>query len=238
MPNMYGTHASRGLHLAVGLGDDEAMDKPAQLAPRLEYCRNLPGAWLASYDAMIARLRQSGATDAAPQHGDVMADFALPDPRGNFQRLSDLLVDGPAVLSFNRGSWCPYCEAEIGAWAEHRDDLQRKGVRLIIVTPETGGRMMALAELAGEGAVVLCDLNMGVALRNGLAFPVGRQVLDDLRADGLDLAEVNGTDSAFLPVPATFLLDRDRVVRFAFVDPDFTHRAEPKDVLAALAALR
>jgi peroxiredoxin len=186
---------------------------------------------------MIARLTQSGATDAAPKPGEVLSDFALPDARGHLRRLSDLVAHGPAVLSFNRGSWCPYCEAEIGAWARHRDALQHAGARLIIVTPEAGGRMMALAELAGDAAVVLCDLNMGVALRNGLAFPVGRQVLDDFLADGLDLAEVNGTASGFLPVPATFLIDADRVVRFAFVDPDFTHRAEPADVLAALSAM-
>jgi peroxiredoxin len=234
MPNMYGTHARQGLHIQPLVEDDGHMEKPLPLAPRLHFCRNMPGAWLASYDAMIARLKQSGATDAAPKPGEVMADFALADAKGNLRRLSDLTAEGPVVLSFNRGSWCPYCEAEVGAWAEQGEALRKAGARLVIVTPEAGGRMMALAELAGDDAVVLCDLNLGVALRNGLAFPVGRQVLDQFLADGFDLAEVNGTASGFLPVPATFLIDQNRVVRFAFVDPDFTHRAEPADVLAAL----
>ena len=213
------------------------MENPTSLASRLEYCRTLPDAWLASYDALILRLRTSGATDSAPRQGDVLPDFALPDATGKLRRLSDILALGPVVLSFNRGSWCPYCEAEIGAWSEHSAALQAAGAQLVIVTPETGGRMMALAGLAGAGAVVLCDLNLGVALRNGLACPVGQLVLDDFVADGLDLSEVNGTQNGFLPVPATFLLDQDRVVRFAFVDPDFTRRAEPSEVLAALAGL-
>lgn len=223
-----------GLHLGAVLSDDDGMENHRPLAPRLDYCRNLPGEWMASYDNMIARLRQSGATDAAPRPGDVMPDFVLPDAHGRLLRLSDLVADGPAVLSFNRGSWCPYCEIEITAWAEQRMALRDAGARLIIITPEAGGRMAALADLAGEDAVVLCDLQMGVALRSGLAFPVGPEVLQALLADDFDLAVVNGTQSGFLPVPATFLLGPDRKVHFAHVDPDFSHRAEPADVLAAL----
>lgn len=192
---------------------------------------------MASYDALITRLKASGSTDAAPRTGDVLDDFALPDVDGRLRRLSDLLAEGPVVLSFNRGSWCPYCETEIGAWSEHQAALNAAGARLVIVTPEAGGRMKALAAIAGPAAIVLCDLNLGLALRTGLAFPVGSTVLNEFRADGLDLAEVNGTPNGFLPVPATFLLDQDRVVRFAFVDPDFTHRAEPAAVLEALSAL-
>ncbi|MEO8244273.1 MAG: peroxiredoxin-like family protein [bacterium] len=213
------------------------MEKPALLAPRLAYCRNLPDAWCASYDALIDRLHASGATDGAPAVGDIVADFALPDAAGHLWRLSELLADGPAVLSFNRGSWCPYCEQEIGAWSDHREALTAAGARLIIVTPEAGGRMTALAEMAGDTAVVLCDLNMGVAMANGLAFPVGPAILEQYLGPGFDLSEINGTASGFLPVPATFLLDAARRVHFAFVDPDFSQRAEPEAVLAVLSSM-
>lgn len=213
------------------------MEKPPALAPRLAYCRNLPGAWHASYDALIQRLRASGATDGAPGLGDVMADFALPDAAGKLRRLSDLSADGPVVLSFNRGSWCPYCEQEIGAWYDHRAALIAAGARLVIVTPEPGGQMIALADMAGDAAMVLYDMNMGVALQNGLAFPVGPTILDQYRQDGFDLSAVTGTSSGFLPVPATFVLDTARKVHFAFVDPDFSQRAEPDVVLAAVSAM-
>lgn len=115
--------------------------------------------------------------------------------------------------------------------------LAAEGGRLIIVTPETGGRMAALAQIAQDRAVVLCDPDLGVALRYGLAFPVGPAILQSFKDSGFDLAEAYGSDHGLLPAPATFLLDRARQVHFAFVDPDFTHRAEPAAVLAALSTL-
>lgn len=207
------------------------------LSQRLAYCRTMPGAWMASYDALIARLRQSGATTGAPVVGDIVPDFALPDVDGKLRRLGDLVAEGPCVLSFNRGSWCPYCQEEIGAWSENSADLARIGGRLIIITPEIGGQMRGLSDLAGADAVVLCDTDLGVALQFGLAFPVGPLVLQEFRDDGLDLTAANGTANGFLPVPATFVLDARRQVHFAFVDPDFTQRAEPAAVLVAVSGL-
>ncbi|MBC7740372.1 MAG: AhpC/TSA family protein [Candidatus Saccharibacteria bacterium] len=213
------------------------MKHPIPLAPRLAACRAVPGTWLAGYDALIDRLKSSDAMAGAPKVGVIAPDFALPDAAGNLRRLSDLLDDGPAVLSFNRGSWCPFCAEEIGAWADTRDDLAAAGGRLIIVTPETGGRLTALAQIAGDGAVVLCDPDLGVALRYGLAFPVGPSIRQHFQEIGFDLAEAYGTSNGLLPAPATFLLDTARQVHFAFVDPDFHHRAEPAAVLSALSTL-
>lgn len=213
------------------------MKHPAPLAERLAACRTVPGTWLSAYDALIARLKASDAMAGAPGLGAVAPDFVLPDANGRLRRLTDLLAAGPAVLSFNRGSWCPFCEEEISAWTENRDALVAKGGRLIIVTPETGGRLEGLARIAGDGAVVLCDPDLGVALRYGLAFPVGPAVLKSFLDGGFDLSAAYGTANGLLPAPATFLLDRARQVHFAFVDPDFTHRAEPAAVLCALSSL-
>jgi peroxiredoxin len=208
------------------------------LAYRLAACKIVPGNWLPTYAAMVERLRAADALSGAPGVGQVLPDFVLPDATGTLRRFSDLVAGAPAVLSFNRGSWCPFCEEEVAAWSHNRDRLIAAGGRLIIVTPETGGRMMALAALAGHDAVVLCDTNLGVALLYGLAFPVGQDALAELRQDDLDLALINGTPNGFLPVPATYLVDQDRVAHFAFVDPDFSHRAEPDAVLALLPAIK
>lgn len=231
------THTGTALYLALDLHDDALMKTSTPLASRLAACRSLSGTWLKSYDALIARLRASKALAGAPHVGTLAPDFALPDASGRLRRLSDFLAEGPVVLSFNRGSWCPYCAEEITAWAENRDALIAAGGRLVIVTPETGGRLAGLARIAGDTAVVLCDPDLGVALRYGLAFPVGTEVLRQFREDGFDLAEAYGTASGLLPAPATFLLDPARQVHFAFVDPDFHHRAEPAAVLCALSSL-
>ena len=169
------------------------MWKPDLLAPRSTDCRNLPHAWRASYDVLIDRLRVLGATDGAPDVGYVMPDFALPDVAGNLRRLTDLLAEGPQCSASTVAVGAPIASRKSGAWSDHREALIAAGARLIIVTPETGGRMTALAEIAGDGAVVLCDLNMGVAMANGLAFPVGSAILEEYLAMGFDLSEINGS---------------------------------------------
>lgn len=213
------------------------MNEPGPLGPRLDACRAAPGAWQDSYTALVNRLRRAGVGQAVPRAGETAPDFALPDLAGRLHRLGDLAADGPVVLSFNRGSWCPYCEQEILAWGERIDQLDRAGAKLVIVTPETGGRMVGLQTLAGPRARVLCDVDLGVALRYGLAFPVGAEIMRQFVADGLDLAQVHGHGGGFLPVPATLLIDRDMTVRFALAEPDFTQRAEPADVLAVIEAM-
>jgi peroxiredoxin len=215
----------------------DGMKTVTSLAARLASCRALPGVWDPAYDRLIARLRAAGAIDGVPKLGDVLPDFALADVEGNLRRLSDLVADGPAVISFNRGSWCPFCSDEIAAWAAESDQLAQAGARMILITPEIGGKMQSIADQLGPSAVVLCDVDLGVALRFGLAFPVSPVILSDYVKDGLDLAKVNGSANGFLPVPATFLVDARRQVHFAFADADFSQRAEPADVLAALQAL-
>ena len=229
-------HASP-LPTASRIGNDQRMTEPGPLRPRLDACRAAPGAWQDSYTALIDRLRRAKVGQSVPQNGEQAHDFALPDRNGRLHRLSDLAAGGPVVLSFNRGSWCPYCEQELLAWGERLDQLDRAGARLVILTPETGGRMSGLSDLVGPRATVLCDADLGVALRYGLAFPVGAEILRQFLDDGFDLAAVNGSGGGFLPIPATLLIDRNRTVRFAMAEPDFTQRAEPADVLAAMAAI-
>jgi peroxiredoxin len=143
------------------------------------------------------------------------------------------------VINFSRGRWCPYCSHEVAAWAKMLPELAASGAKFIEITGEIGGGARALgAALTVSGtapaAEVLCDVDHGVALSLGLAFFAGDPLLDFYRARGLDFHALYGSQSGFLPVPGTFAVDRDGVVRFAFVDVDFRNRAEPADVIAAL----
>jgi peroxiredoxin len=178
-----------------------------------------------------------GIGQTAPRTGDEFPDFALPDARGHYRSLSELLKAGPVVLSFNRGEWCPYCRTELEAWHCALPELDVAHGRFVAVTGEIGGRANSLGMILGDGADVLCDVDHAVAMANGLAFYLGRPMLDRYHKIGLDLATLYGSDSGFLPVPATFVIDTDRKVAFAFVDVDFRLRAEPDDVVAAVAAL-
>ncbi|MEI4469769.1 peroxiredoxin-like family protein [Frigidibacter sp. MR17.24] len=202
------------------------------LGPRLDAARDPE--WEPAYDACVARLNRAGAGAGAPRTGMVMPDFALPDVTGRLTTLGAAMAGRPTVLSFNRGDWCPFCSAEIGAWQRHEAALAASGAAFVIVTPEQNGIGQGLAALGPAQATVLCDADLGLAMRLGLAVAVPLDLLAAYRASGFDLAGAYGGFDHLIPVPATFVLAPDRSIRFAFVDPDFRNRAEPEAVLAVL----
>ena len=194
-------------------------------------------AWEPVYDRFVQQLVALGAGGNAPRIGDPFPDFSLPDPQGVYRSLGELVSEGPLVLSFNRGGWCPYCSHELSGWGEATSALKAAGGRLVVVSGELGQGASALKVMAGEDALVLCDVDHGVALASGLAFHLSAE-LNALYLDiGLDLATIYGSGGGFLPIPATFVIDRDRVIRYGFVDPDFRYRAYPPDVVRLLAAM-
>jgi len=193
--------------------------------------------WQPIYDAFVKHLVALGVGASAPSIGNRFPDFSLPDARGVYRSLGDLLVEGPVVLSFIRGAWCPYCSHELAMWGEEASALGEAGGRLLVVSGQLGEGASTLKDLTGGVATVLCDVDHGVALAAGLAFYVGADLQDRYFRAGLDLAKAYGSDGGLLPIPATFVIDRDRVIRYAFVDPDFRLRACPSDVVRFLGAL-
>jgi peroxiredoxin len=213
------------------------MDTDLPQAPDTEACRETTPDWTPVYDAFVARLRANGVGAGAPDVGDAFPDFALPDDRGRYRTLAELCAAGPLVLSFNRGGWCPYCRAELSAWGAQAAALAGAGAHLVSIAAETGGRAEKLHQWVGDEATILCDVDHGLALAVGLAFHCGADLQQRYLSCGLDLAEIYGSGGWFLPVPATFVLDREGIVRFAWKDPDFRLRADPETVLAAVRGL-
>lgn len=210
---------------------------PTLLNDALARCREQGLAWEPVYDQFVAQLRAGGVGSGAPGVGERIAPFALPDSLGMRRQLADLIVDGPLVLSFNRGGWCPYCRTELSAWVDWLPVLAAHGARFAAVTGEVGGRAERLrAELCLD-ADMLCDVDHGLALGLGLAFHAGAELRRRYLDCGLDLAEAYGTPGWLLPIPATFVIDTDATVRFAFVEPDFRLRAEPAEIVELVADL-
>lgn len=205
------------------------------LAPVLDAVRRRGSDWQPVYQAFVDQLKAAGAGSAAPRVGEILPAFGLPDGEGRWTRLSDLLAEGPLVLSFQRGGWCPYCRAEIAAWQAAGPALAAAGARLAVITPETGGRVAQLAASLPPGTRLLCDVDHGLAMALGLAVPLPDALAARYRAAGLDLDLLTGGAGSFLPIPATFALAADGRIRFAWADPDFRRRAEPAAVIAALS---
>lgn len=184
----------------------------------------------------VEALRQSGAAEAALRVGDTLPDFLLPDTEGRLVGRHDLLHGRGVVLTFFRGHWCPFCTAALTALERALPEIVALDARLVAVTPETGGRA-ANPRGCGNGYSVLSDVDHGLAMACGVAFSTPLPYRRLLTAAGLDLGERQGHAGWFLPVPATFVLDAAGVVRWAFVEVDFTRRAEPHDILEVLRSL-
>lgn len=190
-----------------------------------------------AYLAMLAELRRTPFLDRALRVGDAFPDFLLPDADGKLVARDDLLAHGPFVVTFFRGSWCPYCAIQLAALEEALPRIATAGARLAAVTPETGGRTSEAKARHDAHYEILSDVDSGLGMACGVVFRAPEPYRRLLASRGVDLAARQGHDGWFLPVPATFVVDRTGIVRWAFMDIDFTHRAEPDDIVAALHGL-
>jgi len=190
------------------------------------------------YDALVKHLVESGAMEGALNDGDAFPDFQLASADGRFVRLVDVLKNGPAVISFYRGAWCPYCSAELAALAEVEPKIRALGATLVAITPEASGTALRTKVDRRLDFEILCDLDNVLAMECGIVFPVP----DDLRkayvSIGRDFCAIYGNDAWMLPTPATYIVRKDGVIARAYIDPDFRHRMEPSEILKTLESLR
>lgn len=182
-------------------------------------------------------LSDSGILNRAIKAGDRVPDFTLPDARGGNLRLSTLFEKGPVVLSFYRGGWCPYCNLELRALQHTLPEFVRLGASLVAVSPQTPDESLSTAEKNELVFTVLSDTDSRIAKKFGIAFDLFEELRPIYAQFGHALPEKNGDDSWVLPIPATFIIDQDGLVVFAFVDVDYRNRLEPTEIVTILKAL-
>jgi peroxiredoxin len=189
------------------------------------------------YEAMVSELRHTGLIGHVLRVGDRFPDLVLPNAEGELVAVSGLLHRSPLVVTFFRGAWCPYCRLTLDTLAAVLPEFQMADAGLVAITPETGGRALIAKQNHRAGFEVLCDVDCGLGLSCGVVFRAPEPYRLLLLKYGTDLAERHGNDAWFLPLPATFVVDRDGTIRWRFVTVDFTERAEPADILMALRGL-
>ncbi|MGI4739370.1 MAG: peroxiredoxin-like family protein [Janthinobacterium lividum] len=197
----------------------------------------LPPTAAQSIDAGIARTEAAGTARHALAPGQPAPNFTLPDAAGQPQTLATLLAQGPVVLTFYRGNWCPYCNVQLRAYQQLLPELAHYEATLVAVSPQNPDFTALTASEKELSFPVLSDVGNTVARQYGLAYGVGAEVGDTLRSVGIDLAAYNGTADDELPLTATFLIGTDGVIAWAQVEANFKHRPDPADLLAALAQL-
>jgi peroxiredoxin len=193
----------------------------------------------AAFDAGIEAVRSAGIAEAALGVDESAPRFTLPDATGRPVALDDLLSAGPVVLCFYRGGWCPYCNLELRAYQAIQPDLATLGATLVAISPQTPDASLSTAERGELTFPVLSDVGNVVARMFRLVHPVPPDIAELYARGGNDLVTLNGVDGdeVELPLPATYVIDREGTVRFAFASPDYVERAEPSDVLAALRSI-
>jgi len=185
-----------------------------------------------------AELAGSGIAERAVQVGDPAPDFALPDTRGNRVRLAALRERGPVVVAFYRGGWCPFCSIEMAHLARARAAIEAAGASLVAISPQTPDASRDSEAKFHPGFPLLSDTGGRVAAGYGLKYDLTPELIAVYRGFGLDIPKSNGEDAWSLPVPATYVIGTDGLVRAAHVDTDYTRRMEPSAVLAALEAAK
>ena len=186
----------------------------------------------------IRQLVTSGEASNALKEGVQAPDFTLPDTRGNAVSLSHLLSQGPVVVTFFRGQWCPYCHLALRAYQQAVPQLQAGRATLVAISPQTQDHNKALAEKLALTFALLSDEGNQVARAYGLVFTIDKVLRRAHLRVGADLPVFNGTDAWDLPMAATFLVAQSGAVHLAFVDPDFTRRLDPSVIVTRLNELK
>ncbi len=177
-----------------------------------------------------AKLIATGIEEQSLHAGDHAPDFTLPDARGGDVALAALLKNGPVVLTFYRGDWCPYCNLTLRAYQAILPELTALNATLVGVSPQLPDFGLAMIDKADLTFPVLSDVGNHVARQYRLLFTLP----ESLRPYSASITQSNGDESWELPMPATFIIQRDGVVRWAFTPADYTKRLEPQVILQAL----
>ena len=198
----------------------------------------IPADALSVMDTETEALRASGIERRALKPGAVAPDFMLPDAQGRCVRLQSLLRQGPVILVFYRGGWCPYCNLHLRGFQRALPEFQQFGAQMVAISPQLPDNSLSTQEKDELTFAVLSDVGNKVARQFGIVFQIGEKLEELYRKFGHPLDLFNGPDGAqHLPVPATFLIDGKGVIRLAHVDVDYTRRLDPDDVILTLREL-
>lgn len=188
------------------------------------------------YAEGLKSIEDSGVLNKALNVGDKAPDFTLKNALNELVSLYGELKKGPVVLTWYRGGWCPYCNITLHYLQEKLPEFKTAGATLMAITPELPDNSLNTAEKHNLEFTVLSDVGNGIAKEYGVVFKLTNEVAA-IYQEAFGLHEVNGDDSNELPLAATYVIDTDGVVQYAFLDADYRKRAEVSEVLAVLNKL-
>jgi len=204
----------------------------------LEITATVPRETLAVMGRAMGRLKGAGVIDNCLRVGDRAPEFSLPNVQAEMVSSGDILARGAMVLSFYRGVWCPFCNLELQALQLRQTDMEMRGAKLVAVSPQLPDNSLATAEILSLTFEVVSDVGNNVARQFGIVFTLPEEMRQIYSGFGIDLPAANGDETFELPVPATYVINREGIIAHAYVDIDHTKRLEPETIIGVLNELR
>lgn len=167
-----------------------------------------------------------------------MPPFILPDESGRLVSLEAVLAKGPVAVTFHRGHWCPYCRISIHALAKVQEEIFAQGGQIVAIMPERQQFAQEFKAEAKAAYPILIDIDSGYSMTLNLVFWIGTELEQLLSGFGRDVPSYQGNDSWTFPIPATFVVGRDCLIKARFVDPDYRKRMAIHDLLQAVREAR
>ena len=185
-----------------------------------------------------AELIASGKALNAKKAGDKAPEFALKDPDGRVVSSAELLAKGPLVVSFYRGAWCRYCNLDLQALQAASPQIEARGAGIVAISPQTAPNSRKSQRDNKLTFPILSDEKSRVAAAFGLRFSLPDYLVELYKGFKNELPAFNDDPAWVLPMPARYVIGADGVIAYAEVDPDYTQRPDPSELLPVLDKLR
>jgi len=217
------------------VADAKAIDGPqsAKLLHISTILRQSAPEYMDLVDRLVVRLESARTGAQAPQIGEAMPGFLLPDEEGRLVSLKGLLEKGPVAVALLRGHWCPFCRINAAGFAEVEATLG--DAQLVAITPEIQRHRQAHKRDAGASFPFLMDMDLGYAMSLGLVVWVEDRLAELILAAGYDVPAYQAMNGWLLPIPSVFVVGRDGIVTARRIDLDYRERMEPEELRRAIA---
>ncbi len=174
-----------------------------------------------------------------PKVNDTIPMFTIADASGEgVHDLAKLLENGPVVVTFFRGSWCPYCVGELNELQKNLEDITSAGATVLAISPEKPSETADLIEQKELGFLFGTDNENELATKLAISFELDATTVEKYKKYGIDVGESNDSNVWQLPVPATYIIDTDGTITWAFIDENYRNRADYKLVIKKLQQMQ
>ena len=209
------------------------MSLKEQLAEyRAGWYQRVPAERQAIMQRHIDELRSGALARTMLKVGDRAPAIVLETATGAIVDVGTLLKKGAVIVTFYRGGWCPYCNLELKAYQQILPEIAAAGASLVAISPEKPDDTLSTAEKNALSFEVLSDVDQKVARAFGLVYEFTEELKRAYRGFNLDIPVRNGTPGEWaLPISATYVIDRDGSIVYAYTDVDYRDRADPRDIL-------